>query len=317
MEETSSTSNSDRVPWHFLLPVAAGIVVGCLVLDPLITHGLAWCNPSFGATKVHRMFTEEHPGEVPILGSSRADGSYVPELIHPAAWNYGIEETGYEVTRMMLERELAKPDRGPVIINFDHSFFQPYKPNIAHFIPEVRQPAVAACFSHRLHWYNHVPTVRYFGVTDEYLKAFLSKYASGTVQSRGGIFTKNIISAAELAQMTGMRAASPHAWAPRPGQEQAWLDLLASTTRTMVVVVAPYHPSYLRTDTNPAAVQHYLHRMDALPNVQVIDLSAMPLPDSCFQNTTHVNWAGAVRFSKELRTRLNGLDLVPIRRDQR
>jgi hypothetical protein len=311
MAETSSISSSDRVPWRFLLPVVAGIALGCAALDPLITHGLAWCNPSFGATKVHRMFTEVHPQEVPILGSSRADGSYVPDLIHPDAWNYGIEETGYEVTRMMLERELAKPGNGPVIINFDHSFFLPYVPNIAHFIPEIRQPAVEACFSKRLRWYNHVPTLRYFGVTDEYLKAFISKYGTGTVQSRGGIFTKHALSPAELAELARLRNASPHAWVAHPKEEQAWLNLLASTRRTLVVVVAPYHPSYLRTDTNPEAVQRYLDRMDALPNVHVINLAAMPLPDSCFQNTTHVNWAGAVRFSKELRGQLNALGLLP------
>lgn len=312
MAETSSTSSSDRVPWRFLLPVVAGIALGCVALDPLITHGLAWCNPSFGATKVHRMFTQVHPHEVPILGSSRADGAYVPELIHPDAWNYGIEETGYPVTRMMLAQELAKPDKGPVIINFDHSFFAPYTPNIAHFIPEARQAAVEACFAQRLHWYNHVPTLRYFGVTDEYLKAFISQFASGTVQSRGGIFTKHALPPAELVKLANRRNASPHAWMPHPAEEQAWLDLLASTTRSMVVVVAPYHPSYLRSDTDPGAVQRYLDRMDALPNVQVINLATMPLPDSCFQNTTHVNWAGAVRFSKELRARLNTLGSVPV-----
>lgn len=312
MAEISSTSSSDRMPWRFLLPVLAGIVLGCAVLDPLITHGLAWSNPSFGAAKVHRLFTELHPDEVAIIGSSRADGSYVPELIHPAAWNYGIEETGYDVTRMILGQELAKPKLGPVIINFDHTFFSPYQPSIAHFIPEVRQAAVAECFAQRLHWYNHLPTLRYFGVMDEYVKAFLSKYASGTVQSNGGIFVNNAAPPEELAGMVQRRNATRHAWIPHPKEEQAWIDLLASTKRTLVVVVAPYHPAYLQAETNPAAVQEYLGRMQALPHVHVIDLSAMPLPDSCFQNTTHVNWAGAVRFSKELRSHLNALELLPI-----
>lgn len=312
MAEISSTSSSDRMPWRFLLPVLAGIAVGCAVLDPLITHGLAWSNPSFGAAKVHRLFTQLHPEEVPILGSSRADGSYVPELIHPDAWNYGIEQTGYKVTRMMLAEELAKPKQGPVIINFDHTFFSPYHPNIAHFIPELRQPAVAACFADRLHWYNHVPMLRYFGVTDEYAKAFLARFSTGTVCSKGGIFVNNTAAPGELAQLVQQRKATRHAWIPHAEEEQAWLDLLASTQRTMVVVVAPYHHTYLQTDNNPAAVQAYLDRMEALPHVHVIDLSAMPLPDNCFQNTTHVNWTGAVRFSKELRARLTALGLVPL-----
>jgi len=312
MAKASSTSSSDRVPWGFLLPVAGAIVLACIVLDPLITHGMAWCNPSFGSTKVHRMFTELHPQEVVILGSSRADGSYVPEMIHPEAWNYGIEMTGYPETRLMLKCELSKTKRTPIIINFDYSFFTSSKSNIAHFIPELRQPAVNAMFASQVQWYNYLPTIRYMGIMDEYLKAFIAEHRNTlSISSRGGYFV-NLYSPTVLQALARKRESTPITWVQHP-EDEIWLNLLASTNRTIILVVAPYHQSYRNAVTNPEAIQHYLARMDSLPNVQVINLSKMPLPDSCFQDPIHVNWTGAVRFTQALRSRLDSLGLVPAR----
>ena len=74
---------------RYLLPFVVVLTVFCLVWDYFLRETVIFETEIQGVAKLHRIY-EPHPGEIPIIGSSRALGSYIPDSIHPNAYNYGI-----------------------------------------------------------------------------------------------------------------------------------------------------------------------------------------------------------------------------------
>lgn len=300
MEENSSTSSFKRALTRLLLPVAAGILVGCWVMDVLALRYLILPARSAGAYKVHRMFTESAPDEVPILGSSRAAGSFVPPLIDAHAFNYGIEKTEHELVEVMLARELRKPRNTPILINWDFEFFQHHVGNMAHFVPNLDQPAVRDYVNEELRWYHHFPGMRFFGLYDDYLKALLGERSKGNVRSAGGVFDNSPHDAMRFARQIEKRLATEAGWSDPAGADSLFLALITSTHRPIVIVAAPYHRSCFVNYRHLDRAKAYLTGLDSLPNITVLDHSQDDLPDEDFLNTTHVNHAGARAFSSAL-----------------
>ena len=303
METNSSTSSSKelkRFALRFLLPVSLVLAGLCLLADWLVTEFVVFKNESSGAYKVHRMFEELHPEEIPVLGSSRAAGSYVPEHIHPQCFNYGIEKTQYGLTSILLAEELKKDKTTPIIINFDYNFFTDWFGNIAHFIPNLDQAPIRQYVDSNYRAFYDLPALRYYGVYDDYYKTWLGERSSKTHSSRGGFFVKETLAAADIAKRKKTRSG----WAIKPQQDADWKALMESTKRPIIIVVAPYHDSYFERFTNLPEGQSYLAELNALPNVSVLDMGRVNYDDDHFMNTTHLNYRGAEAFSTALGEKL-------------
>jgi hypothetical protein len=309
METSSSTSNFRRALTRLLLPVLGGIVALCFAVDRFFMSQVILKNTTAGSYKTYRIFNETHAEEIPILGSSRAAGSYVSELIDPGCFNYGIEKTQYTLVSIFLEQELKKDKSAPIIINWDYEFFRDYKANIAHFIPSVDQAPIARYMGSDMRWFYHVPALRFFGVYDDYVKSYIGERSGSSEISNGGFFVTFTPTPEQFGRMVEVRRKTAFVWDDPAVKEAAWEQLLTSTQRPIVLVVAPYHSAYFESFGNTEGAQAYLGKLDALPNVTVLDYGKMDLPDSCYQNTTHVNYTGAVVFSKELGRKLKEIAL--------
>ena len=309
METSSSTSNFKRALLRLILPVGGTIVLLCFVVDRLFFTQVILKNTTAGSYKTWRMFNETLPDEIPILGSSRAAGSYVSELIDPKCYNYGIEKTMHTLVSIFLEEELKKNRTTPIIINWDYEFFRDDKGNIAHFIPSVDQAPIANYIGKDMRWFYHYPAVRFFNVYDDYVKSYVGERSGSSKISNGGFFVTFSPTPEQFQRMADVRRKSIFTWEDQPEKQAAWETLLASTQRSVVLVVAPYHASYYESFRNMEGAQAYLAKLDALPNVTVLDYGRMAFPDSAYQNTTHVNYSGAVAFSKALGSKLK--EVVP------
>lgn len=307
MGNSSSTSSSRRALTHLLLPVLGSIAVLCCAVDRLFLYQVIYKDTTAGSYKTHRMFDEVHGDEIPVLGSSRASGSYVPALIDPQCYNYGIEKTEHLLAKIFLQQELSKSKSTPIIINWDYEFFQDPKGNIAHFIPSISHPVIASYVGKELRWFHHVPAARFFSVYDDYVKSYIGERSGSSKISNGGFFVTFTPSTAAFARMKAERKARPFVWTDPPAKEAEWEALLRSTQRPIVLVVAPYHSAYFESFGNMEGAQAYLRKLDALPNVTVLDHGHVDCPDSCFQNTSHLNYAGACRFSTTLAQEMKAL----------
>lgn len=300
METSSSTSSFRRALLRVLLPVPAVIVVLCLLVDKLFFTQVILKNTTAGSYKTWRVFNEMHKEEIPIFGSSRAAGSYVSGEIDARCFNYGIEKTMIDLVSIFLTEELKKDKSGPIIINWDYEIFRADKGNVAHFIPSIDQPSIAGYVGGNTHWFHHYPAVRFFNVYDDYLKSYIGERSGSSKISNGGFFVTFTPTPAQFQKMAATRRKAIFTWTDQVEKQAAWEKLLGSTQRPIVLVVAPYHSSYYESFRNMEGATAYLNRLDALPNVMVLDFGRMPFPDSAYQNTTHVNYTGAVKFSRAL-----------------
>lgn len=304
METSSSTSSFERALLRVLLPVPAVIIVLCLVVDKLFFTQVILKNTTAGSYKTWRIYNETHEEEIPIFGSSRAAGSYVSELIDPRCFNYGIEKTMIDLTGVFLAEELEKNKTAPIIINWDYEIFREDKGNVAHFIPSIDRPAIAAYVGNKAEWFHHYPAVRFFNVYDDYVKSYIGERSGSSRISNGGFFVTFTPTPGQFEKMSATRRKSVFTWMDDPAKQTKWETLLASTQRPIILVIAPYHSSYYESFRNLEGAAAYLAKLDSLPNVTVLDYGRMPFPDSAYQNTTHVNYAGAEVFSRELGRKL-------------
>lgn len=300
-----STSSFKRFGLRFLLPVGGTLAVLLLAADWLITKQVVQQYHSMGAYKTHRLFSELHPDEIPVFGSSRASGSYVPELIHPQCFNYGIENTQFRLASIFLEEELRKNKETPIIVNFDYEFFRKRAGNIAHFIPNLHHDSIRSYVDTNYRMFYSIPGLRYYGIHDDYAKSWLAEHSDKNHLSRGGFFLKAPTDPAAFAQMADKRRRTSNGWDAPANLVKRWEKLLNSTKRPIFIVVAPYHESCFERFNNMEAAQKYLARMDALPHVTVLDYGQVDYPDAYFMNTTHLNYEGAQVFSKELSNAIN------------
>ncbi|MEO8590287.1 MAG: hypothetical protein ABI432_13015 [Flavobacteriales bacterium] len=285
---------------RLVLPVIAGILAGAWVLDEVVMRAFVMPSRSAGAYKIQRMFEEEDPTEVAILGSSRAAGCYVPDLINRNAFNYGIERTEHGFVEVMLERELRKARTTPIIVNWDYEFFRTEVGNMAHFVPNLHHAEISAYARGEMHWYHRVPGLRFFGLYGEYFKTRMGERSTGNVRSDGGVFDNTPASTERFSRMITRRFRSRDVWTDPTGVDSTFLRLLRSSSRPIVIVVAPYHASYFANYKGMEAATEYLRMLDALPNITVLDFGRYPLPDDHFFNTSHVNYRGAQVFSAAL-----------------
>ena len=68
---------------------------------------------------MYRLFTCSENGEIPILGSSRAEAGFAPMEIANNAFNYGLSGSSARETAFHLKAVLSRPGHGLVIVNLD------------------------------------------------------------------------------------------------------------------------------------------------------------------------------------------------------
>jgi hypothetical protein len=301
MENNSSISNFKQFSIRFVLPVMVAIIMLFSLLSWLVESLIIFNCDSSGGYKVHRMLFENDLNEIPIFGSSRANGSYIPSLIDSNCFNYGLEKTEIDYLLLCLETELEKTRCTPIIINFDYGLFARKVGNIAHFVPSASHPKVQSYLGDLYSLRMRVPLMKYFGHFDTYSKTLKAEFDAFHCLDRGCFILKDPTLASFKTSLK-LRAQSNYFFEIDSCKNQKLINLLNKTERKIYFVIAPYHRVFFESCINmPDAVQ-YLKTLNDISSVAVIDLGAMNLNDDEFLNTGHVNFWGAEKFSIKLKS---------------
>lgn len=328
---TSSTSNSKdmdathtghlpgrKEQWeHFLrlvlrvlLPLGAVGVVLCWGLDVGVRTELIGKTPTHGAAKLARIQTPR-PQEIAILGSSRAQSSYIPDSLGPAYYNYGINGIGYAVMDIFLQYELAQETKHtPILLNFDYRMFYYQTGDLNSYLPHTHIPALRSLLKRQGKFSPHldIPGIRYYGSLDALVKDRLNERLQLTkVINKGAAIERAVKTPAQFAKLVQQRLDSAELYRPWPELIDTLFQRIHShPQREFVIVKAPYHQSYYTAmpAEDFAQAERLLQRLDMEPNVRVIDFDTHDWPDSLFYNTTHVSLAGARLLSHMLRDSL-------------
>ncbi len=307
-----------------LLPYLMVVALVCVGMDWGIRKYVIYRTPMHGASKINRAINGAGD-EIPIFGSSRALGSYIPDSLAPNAYNYGINGISFEVIDLFLKYETDRKEaKGPIIINFDFDMFRGGIGHPNNYIPHVGRPEFRKLLQDRDKmklWYR-IPGIRFFNSYDSYIKDYINaKVGLTKVVNKGASLEKNVIPEETFKKLVEQRREQPEAWLPAPDKEadfkkaQTSLDqhtakltgyFEARPDRDFFLVVAPYHWSYYESFQGMAEAQVWLDKMDERPNVEVVQVDGRTWPDSLFVNTTHINLKGARRFTPEVRKAVFG-----------
>jgi len=289
---------------RYLLPYLIATFVLCWALDFLFTKLIVLDTEISNTGKINHLITSDIE-TIPVFGSSRARCSYIPEILSPYIYNYGLDGTSLWATCALLNIEATKKSTKPIIINFDYDFFAAIG-DIKTYIPLCDNPSIKQLLVSRGLYksYFKIPGIRYFNSFDYFIKEWLNqKFETTKIVKRGYTFDKNQLfyNAASFKKDVEQRQQSIREWRLDKKQNDLLIETIKSMpNRHFYIVAAPYHASYYKSISNIDAVKQYLHSLDSLPNVTSVDFCNHNYPDSLFNNTTHLNHWGAMRFSNEL-----------------
>ncbi len=306
-QQTSSISNFKRFFLRILLPLILIVSVVGVLFSIFFEQKIIFNSDLCGAYKVHRITNETHEDEVPVFGSSRAEGSYIPDSLGKTFFNYGLPGTKYDVTLFFLQQECTKKKNDPLIVlNFDLDGLITGLGDISNYIPSVGNAEVKALIGNQYKPYYSIPFLKYYGLFDTYTRFYINNKVQLTkISNKGAALDKNILTKKSFDALVEQRKNTKVVFTNKPELETKLLRIIKEhPERIFAIVIAPYHSSYFVNYSNPMDAELFIAKLRAMQNVRVFDFSKMPLADELFLNTTHVNYKGAQVFSHILKDSL-------------
>jgi len=290
----------------FIIKIALLILIFGLCLNYIFEEKIIFKSEISGAYKINRIINETKANEIPIFGSSLALRSFVPSILGKNYFNYGIAGTQANIWLFFLEQELQKEKSTPIIINYGLRGFVKTDGDMGSYIPNWKK--TKSILNNQGKFYYNIPFIKYFGKFELYTKYFFNNKINLTkVTDRGGSFDKIKLTQKKFQQLVSKRLNSKASFRLDKELLLKFNELVESTSRHIIFVVTPFHKSYFNKFTSLDLVNDHLASLDAKKNIKVIDLRHFITKDEMFKNTTHLNYNGAVEFSKKLNERLTAL----------
>lgn len=279
-------------------PFLGLIVIGLLVVDLIFRKLIIANSTGSGAYKVERILHTEHKDEIPIYGSSRAEGSFVPDSLGKTVFNYGLAGVQDNVWIYFLEQELSKKRTTPILINFDLDGLGYRNGDVAYWLFNSNNKDIRK-FIDNWKMVYYLPVVKHMGFFEKYFVNYLQEKQNVTAFiNKGAILEKKYLTPVEFSLLVKKREMDTVVFKNEPALYDQLKKLLSDTKgRKIYFIIPPYHPSYMKTILNYSEAAEYLKELAEYPNVEVLDYSKYPLEQQYFYNTTHLNYKGAMLFT--------------------
>ncbi|WP_282039400.1 hypothetical protein [Saccharicrinis aurantiacus] len=262
-----------------------------------------------GAAKVNTILNKNKKHEIAIIGSSRANSSYIPSILGSQYHNYGIDGTSMNVHLKLLNAELHKDKTTPIIFNLDYNIWGNGTGDINNYIPCATQAVVKELLGDKYKFYFSIPSIKYYGNYEHYIRYYLNERMQLTkIIDNGASLETNKLSKAEFAKLINKRLNSKTKYNRNVYQFNTLNATIKDNPhRHFIFVIAPYHISAIQSFENKKEFYNDVNELTKHANSTLLDYSNFELGDSKFLNTTHLNYDGAILFSEALKDTLCGL----------
>lgn len=305
--QSSSISNFRHFVRSILLPLALLLAAAGWVTDIAFTRLVIFHNAGCGAYKVNRIINELHENEIPIFGSSRAEGCFIPDSLGPNYFNYGLSGTKYDVTLFFLQEECKKQKKTPwILLNLDLDGLLYSIGDLSNYIPDSREQSVRELLGNNNSFYFTIPFIRYYGRYETYMRqSLVDKMELTKFSDKGAAIEKNILPPAQFNALVDERRATTTIFTVEQKLFSGLSDLIKShPERKFIFIVSPYHSSFFVKFENEHGYRALADNLLHLRNVRFLDYSRLLMPDNCYMNTSHLNLKGALIFNRLVRDSL-------------
>ncbi|HQU99682.1 MAG: hypothetical protein JNK61_12885 [Bacteroidia bacterium] len=294
----------------YLIPVACIVIAAGGILNYFFEQKIILGSSSNGAYKVNRII-HRPANEISILGSSRAEGAFIPSILSSHAFNYGLSGAQDNVMLYFLSEALKQQSTQPIIINFDPEGLNSSLGDLSNYIYNASYQPVRKLMGNAYEPWFAIPFFKYFGSFELYTKYYLnSKLQLTKVTDCGGNFEKNVLTPQKFASLIAERKNTTTTFKNDTALERDLINLLITNKVTpLVFVLSPIHNSYFVSYKNQSGFKTFIDSITQIPLVHFINMHHS-YPDSMFINTTHLNYNGAVVFSEQLKDSLQARGLL-------
>ena len=242
---TSSTSNFKKFFLKILLPFTGCAVVFGFAFQYVFEKKIILNSQINGSYKVNRIINSVNTNEIPIFGSSRAEGGFVPSIFGPNYFNYGIAGTQDNVLLFFLKEECKKNKETPILINFDIDGFSYTLGDIANYIYNANYAPIKELIGEKDDAIFNIPFVKYYGYYEYYLKMYMSTKINLTkITDNGASLELNQLTKSKFDELVNQRLATTDGFNNDRNLEREFMDIIKNNPkRTFIIAISPYHSS--------------------------------------------------------------------------
>ena len=292
MNSFISSFNMKRFIYYFITLFI--IVIGLALINDILCVWLIRHAGSSSACKMERLWENPEHDEIPIFGSSRALGNFVPSIISPKCFNYGCNGMGKEEITFLMNVAAKRNSGKSVIVNFDPWQSESGSPFVGDYrlAPESKQLSLKEC----------IPGIRFHGALRSSITEFLnSRKAVTKVIDHGAELLKNSRNADEWKIINTRQIAQRYFL--NPTVDEPFESVIhAFSPRKVYIVICPCSSHWTDLYTGLNKLNQYLeHLKNVCPNTIVINLfEDSSFSDDDFADATHLNINGARKLSQKV-----------------
>ena len=255
--------------------------------------------------KIARFYSPKKPINLIILGSSRAEGNYVPDILESnnRGYNFGLPGTGNKIWYYMLLDELDNSISRKVIVNIDLSEYsiqegEDYNYNYFLKLPKGTNlyASLEASTKSKILPYP----LYYFGSLKGFISESLKDYINlTTVTNNGFKGNTNVLSIKQFEAIANNDYSVNIRF-----NEKLWHDTfqrISESNDTVYFVLAPTFYSNLKNIDYANFKSGMLKLSQKYTKVEFYDFSNSINNQSLFYDPYHLNYNGAITFSEMLK----------------
>lgn len=278
------------------------VTVSIALLNDKLNMMLIFSSSNSTPYKMYRLFKDYPQGEIPIIGSSRAEAGYVPKELSDLAFNYGLSGSTFRETVFHLKQIVTRDDCKLVIVNLDPWGFGTgdFKGN---YIFVADAPLVQNEPKIKISLEDKIPGIRLQGKTRSNIAQCLNKKIAVTKSMEDGAILQKISrNAAEWEYIISKLDKISFA---NNAEIKSTLENILQNNHKMEIVfaVSPIAKPWWNFFTGKEQLLELQQWLAKFDHVHVFDNltanSSYELTE--FMDLTHLNEKGARRFSKELK----------------
>ena len=294
----------------YFVSLLMATVVLLFINDRLNIH-LIFSSSNSNPYKMYRLFIDHPKGEIPIIGSSRAEAGFAPKDLSPLAFNYGLSGSSFRETAFHLKEILSRDDCKLVIVNLD-----PWGLRNGIFRGNYRfaaaSPLVKAEPKIHIALMDKIPGIRFQGEMRGNVAQCMNNRLAATKTMEAGAILQRLSRNDEEWQYIISKIESPGFGVDDETRTMIEEVLKNNINKEIVFVVSPIAQPWWNAFSGKDKLRSFEKWLKTFEHVTVLDHDDISAGYELneFMDLTHLNESGARRFTQTLRTRLEKIGLL-------